>query len=437
MGHKFAEIAFTNGVKAIQTQLGSRDSYASMATGEDYNHVLGQMEYEFIAERDSFYMASVSETGWPYVQHRGGPAGFVKVLDQRTIGFADYSGNRQYVSVGNFSHDDRVSLFFMDYVNRRRLKLLGRVRMVSLEEKDLLGQLEDGNFRAQIERGIVITVEAFDWNCPQFITPRYSEEDVKEVIQILKDENNDLLRKLQDSNSDSNSNIAPVPEVLGSGPLQLRVAGVRELTSNIRAYELRSIDDTKLPPFEAGSHLRIPLRIKGVTNYREYSISSHPENLDTYEIAVYREPEGRGGSAAIHGDFQIGTRFDTPLPINHFPLASTLRSTILIAGGIGITPIKAMAHELKEQDEDFLLYYAGKSRSEMAYHDELKREFPTQLKTFSSTEGQRLDITRILEDLDSDTQIYVCGPERLLNDVILKAQEKGIERNLLHFEKFE
>ncbi len=437
MGHKFAEIAFTDSVKAIQARLGSRDSYASMAMGEDYNHALGQMEYEFIAERDSFYMASVSETGWPYVQHRGGPVGFVKILDQHTIGFADYSGNRQYVSVGNFSQDDRVSLFFMDYVNRRRLKLLGRVRVISLEERDLLEQLEDSNFRAQIERGIIITVEAFDWNCPQFITPRYSEEEVKEVIQVLKDENNELQRKLDDSVSGLISGTTSDSEVLGTGPLQLRVAGVRELTPEIRAYELHSADGSGLPSFEAGSHLRIPLRIKGTTNYREYSISSHPGNLGAYEIAVYREPEGRGGSAAIHGDFQIGTRFNTTSPINHFPLATTLRSTVLIAGGIGITPIKAMAHVLKERDEDFLLYYAGKSRSEMAYYDELKQEFPTELRTFCSDEGQRLDIASIIDGLDGDTQVYVCGPERLLNEVILQAQAKGIERNLLHFEKFE
>ena len=117
MGHKFAEIAFTPSVKAVQEQLGSRTGYARMEGAvADRNHVLGPSEAGFIAQRDSFYMASVSETGWPYVQHRGGPEGFVRVLDETTIGFADFHGNRQYVSVGNLLKDDRVSLFFMDYL---------------------------------------------------------------------------------------------------------------------------------------------------------------------------------------------------------------------------------------------------------------------------------------------------------------------------------
>ena len=121
-------------------------------------------------------MATVSETGWPYVQHRGGPAGFVKVLDESTLGFADFSGNRQYVSVGNLMKDDRVSLFFMDYPNRTRLKLLGHARLVGLEEADLLGLHDD---RARVERGMVIQVEAFDWNCPQHITPRFTVAEVE------------------------------------------------------------------------------------------------------------------------------------------------------------------------------------------------------------------------------------------------------------------
>mgnify|MGYP001820200366 FL=1 len=178
MAHKFAEIAFTPTVRAIQSAEGSRASYARMDEGEDYNQLLTERESGFIAARDSFYMASVSETGWPYLQHRGGPAGFMKILDEHTLGFADYSGNRQYVSTGNFLSDDRVALFFMDYPNRRRLKLLGRVRTVGPEEADTLALLEDADYPAQVERAFVIQVEAFDWNCPQHITPRFTETEL-------------------------------------------------------------------------------------------------------------------------------------------------------------------------------------------------------------------------------------------------------------------
>ena len=204
MGHKFAEIAFTKSVREVQQELGSRKGYLSMEAGEDFNHLLGERERDFISARDSFYMASVSETGWPYVQHRGGPAGFMKVFNERTIGFADFRVNRQYVSVGNLRKDDRVALFFMDYPNRTRLKLLGRVRLVtadssvdeSVEESALLAELEVDDYRARVERGFVIEVEAFDWNCPQHITPRYTQSQIDEFIAPLREENRRLKAEL-------------------------------------------------------------------------------------------------------------------------------------------------------------------------------------------------------------------------------------------------
>lgn len=189
MGHKFAEIAFTESVKQLQELQGSRNNYASMEEGEDYNNLLSEVESGFIAERDSFYMSSVSETGWPYLQHRGGPAGFMKVLDERTIGFADFGGNRQYVSTGNFLKNDRVALFFMDYPNRRRLKLLGHVRLIGTEETELLSNLKTSGYRARVERGFEIKVEAFDWNCPQHITPRYTQSQIEELMAPLIEEN--------------------------------------------------------------------------------------------------------------------------------------------------------------------------------------------------------------------------------------------------------
>ena len=189
MGHKFAELAFTDTVKEIQQSQGSRKAYARMESGEDRHDQLGQLEAEFIAQRDSFYMASVSETGWPYLQHRGGPAGFMRVIDEYTIGFADFSGNRQYVSTGNFQKNDRVSLFFMDYPNQRRLKLLGRVSLVGAQETDLLSRLTMAEYRARVERGFVIKVEAFDWNCPQHITPRYTQSVVDAQVAPLLAEN--------------------------------------------------------------------------------------------------------------------------------------------------------------------------------------------------------------------------------------------------------
>ena len=205
MGHRFAEIAFTDSVQKVQQQQGSLKAYSRLHGGEDFNHLLSQQEAEFIAARDSFYMASVSETGWPYVQHRGGPEGFIRVLDEATIGFADFRGNKQYVSVGNINVDNRVSLFFMDYPNRTRLKMLGRVELIDIEDTESLARLEVDNYRARVERGFLIHVEAFDWNCPQHITPRYSETEVEKMMALLAEENQRLNAELENLKSNGAS----------------------------------------------------------------------------------------------------------------------------------------------------------------------------------------------------------------------------------------
>jgi predicted pyridoxine 5'-phosphate oxidase superfamily flavin-nucleotide-binding protein len=184
MGHKFAELAFTDTVKQLQEADGSRKSYARMEAGEDSNNVLTDREEAFIGARDSFYMATVGETGWPYVQHRGGPAGFVRVIDEKTLGFPGFSGNRQFVSTGNLQVDDRVSLFFMDYPNKARLKLLGRVK--TSKDPEILESLALEGYSAKIERAFLIDVAAFDWNCPQHITPRFTAEDVESAVAPLQ-----------------------------------------------------------------------------------------------------------------------------------------------------------------------------------------------------------------------------------------------------------
>ncbi len=187
MGHKFAQIAFTESVKRMQAELGSRSGYARREGGDvDFNDRLGPSEAQFIAERDSFYMATISETGWPYVQHRGGSKGFLRVLDETTIGFADFSGNRQYVSAGNIKTNDRVSLFLMDYPNRARLKLLGRATIVGLDEGEMIRRLSLADYGARIERGVLIAVEAFDWNCPQHITPRFTADEIERIVRPLQ-----------------------------------------------------------------------------------------------------------------------------------------------------------------------------------------------------------------------------------------------------------
>jgi uncharacterized protein len=185
MSHAFADLAFTPSVKAAQQRDGSRGGYARNfeSDAEAFNDRLGEAEASFIAAQRSFYMATVSETGWPYLQHRGGPRGFLKVLDDKTVAFADYAGNRQLISVGNLAVNDRVALILVDYAQRVRLKLLGRLAVNDLSADDTLAKtLVDPNYRARPQRVMTITVEGFDWNCPQHIPMRIEAEDVQRAL---------------------------------------------------------------------------------------------------------------------------------------------------------------------------------------------------------------------------------------------------------------
>jgi predicted pyridoxine 5'-phosphate oxidase superfamily flavin-nucleotide-binding protein len=206
---RFHELAFTPLVKEQQTQHNSRNQYARMQQNSAAGDTLGSDEQAFIQLRDSFYMASVSETGWPYIQHRGGPAGFVKLLNPKLLGFADLRGNKQYISLGNLQHDSRVALFFMDYPHQTRLKILGRVEIHEQDAlaPDLIAALRTAEPGAVVERAILIHVEGFDWNCPQHITPRYTLEELEPSLAPLRqrlaelEAENAALRRKNDTKS--------------------------------------------------------------------------------------------------------------------------------------------------------------------------------------------------------------------------------------------
>jgi predicted pyridoxine 5'-phosphate oxidase superfamily flavin-nucleotide-binding protein len=200
MPYGFLDIASTPGVRAAHEANGSGEYWANFH-GDRASDRFTPAETAFIAERDSLYMATVSESGWPYVQHRGGPPGFVRVLDDRTLAIPDFRGNRQYISTGNLATDDRAALILMDYPHRRRLKLYAHV-----EAKDLADELALPGYRAKVERGLIIHLAAFDWNCPQHIVPRFSEAELEPALQpfrarleALEEENKALRAKLAES----------------------------------------------------------------------------------------------------------------------------------------------------------------------------------------------------------------------------------------------
>jgi hypothetical protein len=186
MATNFASIAFSEPIKALQEKQGSRASYARMER-EVYQDGLTENEVAFISQRDSFYMASVGESGFPYIQHRGGPKGFIKVLDAKRIGFIDFKGNMQYISVGNITTNNKVALIMVDYPARARLKIYARAEVVELKDDPVLYELLDlSEYKFRPERMMVLHIEAYDWNCPQHITPRYTVEEIEEVVAAQK-----------------------------------------------------------------------------------------------------------------------------------------------------------------------------------------------------------------------------------------------------------
>jgi uncharacterized protein len=184
MADKFMQLLLTPAVQQAQEKYFGKHQVVENAPGAD---ALTLDEVGFILSRDSFYMATVSETGWPYIQHRGGPPGFVKLLGPNLIGFADFKGNRQLLSTGNLGITDRVALFMMDYPQRTRLKLLGHARVLDAREHpELVDQLAPEPLRGKVERLFLVQVISYDWNCPQYITPRFTAADIANYVEPLK-----------------------------------------------------------------------------------------------------------------------------------------------------------------------------------------------------------------------------------------------------------
>jgi len=194
MARSYLQILGTPAVLREQERYYGRSRPVTSAAERD---LLGEIESDFIGERDSFFMATVGESGWPYLQHRGGPAGFLRVVDPSTLAFADYEGNHQMLSTGNIAVDDRVSLFLLDHANRRRLKILGHARVEDVHARpDLAEPFADPREDARIERLVFVDVVSFDWNCPQHITPRYTAAEVAAIVEPLRREIAELRARL-------------------------------------------------------------------------------------------------------------------------------------------------------------------------------------------------------------------------------------------------
>ncbi len=195
-----SDIAFTPKVKAIQEKYRSRSSYALMEQSEGWQSIITPPLEMFLRSMDSFYLGTANTEGQPYIQHRGGPKGFLKVLDEKRLAFADFSGNRQYISTGNLSENNKAFIFLMDYPNRSRIKIWGTAKVV-FDDKELLESLSDESYNAKLERVVIFTVEAWDMNCPQHIQQRFTQEDIEKVTKPLLERIKALENELESQNS--------------------------------------------------------------------------------------------------------------------------------------------------------------------------------------------------------------------------------------------
>ena len=306
----------------------------------------------------------------------------------------------------------------MDYANQMRLKLIGRVRLVeAADDAELIERLRTPGYAARIERAFVITVEGYDWNCPQHVTPRFTESEINAMTAPLHAQVKRLKEQLAASAARK-----PLTE-LGDGPLALVIGGVRQLTPRVRAYELGSADGSGLPSVEAGAHIDVPVLLAdGSAAARSYSIASDPARPGVYEIAVLREEQGKGGSASVHEEYHLGMLLRCSLPRNDFALPAD-GPVVLIAGGIGITPIKAMAHTLIAQQRDFVLHYAVRSRREAPFLDQLERELGQRLVVYAADEGRRLRLETVMA---GEGVNVACGPARLLDAATDTGKRLGV-----------
>src|ERR1700749_995973 len=192
MGYGFLDTLKTPSIEAARAANGGDEAWKDFVGHRDFDRFTENEEF-FISQRDSFYMATVAENGWPYMQHRGGPPGFLRVLDDRTLGFADFRGNRQYISVGNLAVNDRAALFLMDYPNRARLKILAHVEIKDLKnDRELAEKLATPGYRAKVERAMIFYLENYDWNCAQHITPRFTQAELEPALAPIRRHLRDL-----------------------------------------------------------------------------------------------------------------------------------------------------------------------------------------------------------------------------------------------------
>lgn len=429
MPHPYAKRMFTDTVKKVQEEYGVRESAQQMEDSPIAHDILTDREREFIETRDSFYTATVNSNGWPYVQHRGGPKGFLRVIDKKTIAFPDFRGNDQYLSVGNLRDIDRISLILMDYPNRRRLKILGYCKVVT-EREDLMqvAKLEPADYGYSAHRAMIITLDSFDWNCPQHIIPRYTQQEIEAMLPEQPD-------PIQTSFALPTSQEI---EKLSSGFIPVEVTGIHKQAENIYEFILHPLDNAPVMP-SAGTHIRVAVRgHDGLVKVNAYSLINGPKQNTAFHIAVLKETNGECGSYFMHHTPRLGDRLYIRPSKNDFPLVENAAHSLLIAGGIGITPILSMARALHAAKASFEVHYTARTQKHMVFKQQIAELAGNRGHFYYSREesSTKLVLNDLLAKPKVGIHIYVCGPKKLIEIVIAIATATGWPKAQIHFELF-
>ena len=420
------EQAYPNCPKYIQRRSISFDNVSDRLLLPDPEHgrQLTHSQIQLIKNADSFFVGSASPlkddmsknvtssrgvkvTHGADASHRGGHPGFVQIKSQ-VLKIPDYQGNSMFNTLGNIEIYPQAGFVFIDFENKKLLQLSGNAKVLWDQEDPT--ELSGGTQRfweLEVDKWIETELpESIDW---QFFD--YSPHNPREKKSAEKQTDN----------------------------LRLEVAAVENKTDSVKLFRLVSQEKQILPAFEPGAHLPISLSLpNGKLIDRHYSLVSSSNENRFYEIAVQREDQGRGGSLYMHQQIQLGSFISAKPPRNEFPLVDHNGCTLLIAGGIGITPMISMIQDLKERNKLFELHYIAKTKSEMAFYKELKTLAGDNAYFYFSKEidSRPLDIKAVMKSATNNTHIYVCGPVRMINDVKAVANQLEWDQSRVHFESF-
>ena len=378
-----------------------------VATASTYGEKLNETQKTLIENADTLFVASAHPDHGVDASHRGGHPGFVHIINNQKLRIPDFAGNSMFNTLGNFVCNPYAGLIFIDFEQGRLLQLTGKA--------EILWDVDD----PQKETGGTQRYWQFDIICWQESTLPYR------FAWELLDESPHIPELQRYSNF--------------SDTLSLQVERIQQETDRVKSFRLRAADGRALPEFLSGAHLRVKVKLPdGSDAKRHYSLLNNPDDRSSYEIGVLKEPEGRGGSLYLHEHIHEGDMLEIQIPKNAFPMTKRANHSILIAGGIGITPILSMLHSLSSTKQSFEIHFSARELTGLAFRDRVEQLAgdKAQFYTSGDPKSRHLDLEQLLAKPEPGVHVYMCGPRGMINAVREIASAQGWALSQIHFESF-